>query len=71
MIEEQPGAKCYAFADPTAKIMYLGDEAAYQRLKALMGSQQIKEEHVKDAMYWSLWGKKQMNGFTGAAICSI
>jgi len=58
MIQEQPGAKCYAIADPTSNTMYIGDAAAYQRLKTLMvENQRLSERQVKDAMFWNLWGK--------------
>jgi hypothetical protein len=58
MIHERPGARCYAFADPATKSMYIGDEAAYQRLQTLLEKQQQKIRQQKmqeDPLFWQMW----------------
>lgn len=61
MIHEKPDLKCYAFADPPSKTMYMGDEAAYQRLKTMLEKQErgIREQRFEDdPMFWPMWGSK-------------
>lgn len=61
MIHERPGSKCYAFADPTSKVMYMGDEAAYRRLQDLLGKQErkIQEQRIEsDPQFWNTWGHR-------------
>lgn len=59
MIHERRGARCYAFAEPSSKTMYIGDEAAYQRLKGLMEArpQKVREQKMEeDPLFWNMWG---------------
>ncbi len=61
MIHKQPGAVCYAFADPTSKTMYIGDEAAYWRLQGLLEKQEqkINEQRIEsDPEFWNNWGHR-------------
>ncbi|MBM4272949.1 MAG: hypothetical protein FJ134_00575 [Deltaproteobacteria bacterium] len=58
MIHERPGARCYAFSDPTSKSMYIGDEAAYRRFSDLLEQreQKIMEQRIEnDPQFWLLW----------------
>ena len=62
MVHERPGDMCYAFADPATNSMYIGDEAAYQRLKSIMQRQQqpIQEQRIKeDPEFWKMWGSRR------------
>ncbi len=59
MVQERPGTKCYAFSDPASNTMYLGDEAAYWRFKALLEKQEHKiiEQRIEsDPEFWTNWG---------------
>lgn len=61
MIHERQGSMCYAFADPASKSMYMGDEAAYRRFKALLEKQErkIMEQRIQDdPQFWNLWGTR-------------
>lgn len=61
MVHKQPGSVCYAFADPTSKVMYMGDEAAYRRLQDLLGKQEqrIEEQRIEsDPQFWNTWGHR-------------
>ncbi|MBM4286395.1 MAG: hypothetical protein FJ128_14300 [Deltaproteobacteria bacterium] len=65
MIHERPGAKCYAFADPPSKSMYIGDEEAYQRFKAILEKQErrIREQRIEsDPLFWPMWGTRWGGG---------
>lgn len=62
MVHERPGDMCYAFADPATNSMYIGNEAAYQRLKSIMQQQQqpIQEQRFKeDPEFWKMWGSRR------------
>jgi hypothetical protein len=59
MVHERPGAKCYAFSDPASQTMYVGDDAAYWRFKALLEKQEQKiiEQRIEsDPEFWNSWG---------------
>ena len=61
MIHKRPGAMCYAFSDPASKSMYLGDEEAYWRFKALLEKQEqkiIEQKIEDDPQFWTIWGHK-------------
>jgi hypothetical protein len=61
MIHERPGGVCYAFADQATNSMYIGDEAAYQRLQSIMERQQqlFQEQRIKeDKEFWKTWGSR-------------
>lgn len=65
MIHERPGMRCYAFSDPISKSMYIGDEAAYWRFKALLEKkeQRIKEQRIQDdPEFWQMWGTRWGGG---------
>lgn len=65
MIHERPGIRCYAFADPLGKAMYIGDEAAYRRLQGLLEKQQqrIREQRIQDdPQFWPMWGPRWGGG---------
>lgn len=65
MIHTRPGAKVYCFVDPATNSMYMGDEAAYQRLQDLLGKQQqkIEEQRIEsDPQFWPLWVDRQGGG---------
>jgi hypothetical protein len=65
MIHEGKTARCYAFADPASKTMYIGDEAAYRRLQGLLDQQQqkIREERIEDdPQFWPMWGSRWGGG---------
>ncbi|MFA5112469.1 MAG: hypothetical protein WC443_13750 [Desulfobaccales bacterium] len=65
MIHNQKGALCYAFADPTSKSMYIGDEAAYRRLQGLLDKQKqtLMEQRIEDdPQFRTLWMNKYGGG---------
>ena len=65
MIHERPGTRCYAFADPASKLMYMGDEAAYRRLQDLLAKQEqkIEEQRIEnDPQFWTMWGPRWGGG---------
>lgn len=58
MIHEREGSKYYAFADSASKSMYIGDEAAYRRFKALLEErdERILVQRLRDTQFWMMWG---------------
>lgn len=58
MIHEREGARFYAFADSASKSMYIGDEAAYRRFKALLEEREEKilVQRLRDTQFWMMWG---------------
>ena len=59
MIQERKGAVgCYAFADQKTNTMYIGDEAAYWRLKKALEEQEkkLEEQRMQDGpLFWINW----------------
>ncbi len=60
---ERNGRVVYAYADKKAGIVYVGNEAEYQRFQQLAEQQKIANEEVESsemnedaAMNWGVWG---------------
>jgi len=57
------GKNCYVYADAKQKCLYVGDEAAYQKFRALQVQMEVADENQMAAMEnraaamrWEVWG---------------
>ena len=58
MIHTRADTNAYCYVDQATNTMYMGDEAAYQRLQNLLKSQQqtIREKKIEnDPLFWDMW----------------
>lgn len=65
MVQEKKGAVCYAFTEPNSNTVYIGDQAAYWRLKQKLSSQEqsIQEQRIEsDPQFWNMWVDSQGGG---------